>query len=211
MSIGRLHVLTDYRFQQRLGHDAMARLAIEGGADTIQFRQKHGGIRHKLYSVQRTAEVCAEAGIPLIVDDHLDLMLAVGAAGVHLGQTDLPVGIARRILGANVVIGATANTTAQAMAAVEAGADYIGFGPVFPTASKANPASIRGLAGLEDVCQAVGIPVIAIAGITADRVGPVLEAGAYGVAVMRAITGARDPSAATHAFRQAIDAAVGGQ
>jgi thiamine-phosphate pyrophosphorylase len=209
MAIGRLHILTDFFFQQRFPHEELARRAIAGGADTIQFRQKQGNIRHKLYSAERTAAVCAEAGVPLLIDDHIELFLAVGAAGVHVGQEDLPVGIVRRILGDRAVIGSTANTTTQALAAEAAGADYIGFGPVYPTRSKAKPATLRGLDGLEEVCARVAIPVIAIAGITVERVAEVLHVGAHGVAVMTAVTNAPDPTAATRRFREAINAVVG--
>lgn len=207
-AIGRLHVLTDFRFQQHLSHAALAAAAIEGGADTIQFRQKTGTIRHQLHEARPAAQVCQEASVPLLIDDRLDLMQAVNAAGVHLGQTDFPIADARRILGPNAILGATATTRAQAEKAAEAGADYIGFGPVFPTASKANPASVKGLAGLAEVCQAVSLPVIAIAGMTPDRVGAVIAAGAHGIAVMTAISTAPDPTAATRRFRTALDAAL---
>ncbi|CAM3291250.1 thiamine phosphate synthase [Rhodothermus bifroesti] len=204
--IGRLHVLTDFYFQQRYGHAELARLVIEGGADTIQFRQKFGNVRHKLYEARRTAAVCRQARIPLLIDDHLEIALAVGADGVHLGQEDFPIAEARRLLGPSAIIGATATTIEEAVEAWQAGADYIGFGPVFPTASKANPASVKGLEGLAAVCAAVPIPVIAIAGINVQRVWAVLEAGAYGVAVMTAITTAPDPRAAAAQFRAAIEA-----
>lgn len=203
--LGRLHVLTDFVFQQRYGHAALARRLIAGGADVVQFRQKQGGIRAVLHEARLTAAVCRDAGIPLLIDDYVDVALAVGAAGVHLGQDDFPVAEARRLLGTGALIGATATTAAQAREAAAAGADYIGFGPVFPTRSKANPASVKGLAGLEAVCKAVRVPVIAIAGITPERVAPVLAAGAYGVAVMTAITTDPDPEAATRRFRRALD------
>src|SRR5690606_10540045 len=106
------------------------------------------------------------------------------------------------------VVGATVTTTAQAREAEAGGASYLGFGPVFPTRSKRDPASVKGLAGLADVCAAVTIPVIAIAGITPDRVAPVIEAGAHGVAVMTAVTTASDPQAAAAAFRRALDEAL---
>lgn len=209
LRVGRLHVLTDFLFQQRHSHAALARMALAGGADTIQFRQKTGGVRHLLREAARTQAVCAEQGAPLLIDDRIDVLLATGAAGIHLGQTDLPVDVARRILGPDVLIGATATTLGEAQAAVDAGADYIGFGPVFPTASKANPASVKGVHGLAAVCEAVSLPVIAIAGMTPERVPRVLEAGAHGVAVMTAISTAPDPEAATRAFREQIDAVRG--
>ena len=209
MTIGRLHVLTDFLFQQTHSHETLAQLAIEGGADTIQFRQKAGTFRHKLYSARRTAAVCDATDTTLIIDDHIDIMQAVRAAGVHLGRTDFPVNEARKILGKDKLIGATANSLKEVEAGAAAGADYIGYGPIFYSDSKANLASIQGLDGLRKACSIVDIPVIAIAGITANRVTEVLEAGAYGVAIMSAISTANSPRAATRAFRDAIDAYFG--
>jgi thiamine-phosphate pyrophosphorylase len=204
--IGRLHVLTDFTFQQRYAHADLATRAAAGGADAIQFRQKTGTLRNRLHAAERTAEACRAAGVPLLVNDTLDLALAVEAAGVHLGQTDLPIGAARRILGPRAIVGATVTNAAQALAAEAAGASYLGFGPVFPTQSKRNPASVKGVDGLAAVCAAVAIPVVGIAGVTPERVRTVLEAGAHGVAVMTAVTTAPDPTAATAAFRAEIDA-----
>lgn len=206
MPIGRLHVLTDFFFQQRYSHAELARLAIAGGADTVQFRQKIGALRHKLHEARRVAAVCAELQTPLLIDDHLDVALAVDADGVHLGQEDFPVRAARQLLGHGALVGATATTVEQAVQACEAGADYIGFGPVFTTRSKANPASTKGLRGLTAVCRAVTVPVIAIAGITPPRVPHVLEAGAHGVAILSAIATAEQPERAAAQFRHAIDA-----
>ncbi|MDX1532470.1 MAG: thiamine phosphate synthase [Rhodothermales bacterium] len=206
MKIGRLHVLTDFLFQQRRSHADLAEAALAGGADTVQFRQKEGALRDKLVEAERTAAVCRRHGAPLLIDDHLDLMLAVGADGVHLGQEDLPVAVARRVLGSDAVIGATVTTVAQAREAEAAGASYLGFGPVYTTHSKRNPAAVKGLDGLAAVCRAVALPVVGIAGITPERVRPVLEAGAHGVAVMTAITTADEPAAAAAAFRAAISA-----
>lgn len=206
--IGRLHVLTDFHLQQRFSHAEIARLAIAGGADTIQFRQKAGAIRHRLHEAEQTADVCRAAGCTLLIDDDVALALATAAAGVHVGQADLPVAVVRRILGPQAIVGATATYAWQAVEAWKQGADYIGFGPVFPTRSKANPASVKGLDGLRATCEAVPIPVIAIAGLTPERVAPVLEAGAHGIAVLSAITNAPDPEAATRRFREAIDAVL---
>ena len=206
--LGRFHVLTDFHFQQRYSHAALAELAIRGGADTIQFRQKRGFDRHVLISARRTARVCREMGVPLLIDDRIDLAQAVGASGVHVGQEDLPVGIVRRILGSDAIVGATATTAEQAIEAEEQGASYIGFGPVFRTQSKDNPASTKGLDGLRETCVAVRIPVIAISGITPDRVGGVMSAGAYGIAVMTGVSTADDPASAARSYRQALSASL---
>ncbi len=203
--IGRLHVLTDFHFQQRHSHAELAGLAISGGADTIQFRQKFGLIRHRLAAAMRTAEACFATKTTLIIDDEITLALAVGASGVHLGLNDFPVSDARAIMGDYRLIGASATTLDQAVAAQNSGADYVGFGPVFSTRSKADPAAVKGLKALSEVCAALTIPVIAIAGITVDRVEAVLDCGAHGVAVMTAITGATDPRSATAAIREKVD------
>lgn len=203
--IGRLHVLTDFHLQQERSHAELARLAVRGGADTIQFRQKHGGIRNVLIEAKKVAQVCDDASIPLLVDDRIDVMQATGAAGVHLGQEDFPIDEARSILGRDAVIGATTTKTEQVVEAYERGADYIGFGPVFPTTSKRNPKSVKGPEGVRDASEAVPIPIIAIGGITHDRVRPALEAGAHGVAVLSAVCTANNPARATARFRAAID------
>lgn len=204
MEIGRLHVLTDFVFQQRHSHADIARLAIRGGAEIIQFREKRAGIRHVVREAAKAADECHARSIPLIIDDRLDVALAVGAAGVHLGQKDLPVALARKILGDDAIIGATADTIGQARIAESDGASYIGFGPVFRTASKESPESVRGVDALADVCAALRIPVIAIAGITAEKVRSVIEAGAHGVAVMTAVTLAEDPESATRELAEAV-------
>jgi thiamine-phosphate pyrophosphorylase len=209
MQVGRLHVLTDFHFQQRLSHAEIAKRAIAGGADTIQFRQKAGPLRNKLAELHTTVAVCRQQGVTVLVDDHVDLCMATGASGVHLGQDDLPIPLARRILGADAVIGATASTVEEARAAEAARATYIGFGPVFPTSSKANPRPVRGLPGLAAASGAVSIPVIAIAGVTAAKVRDAIEAGAHGIAVMTAVTTAPDVERATALLRAALDEALG--
>ena len=209
-AIGRLHVLTDVAFQTQHSHAEIARMACAGGADTIQFRDKHASLRTRLDALRETVAACQTAEVACLVDDDLALALATGADGVHLGQEDLPIADAHRILAHHAssthIVGATATTAEQARAAEADGANYIGFGPVFPTTSKANAASVKGLDGLAEACRAVSIPVIAIAGITPERVAPCLDAGAWGVAVMTAITTADDPVAATRAFRRQLEA-----
>lgn len=203
--IGRLHVITDFHFQQRFSHADLARLAIDGGADTIQFRQKDGTVRDRLASANETVSVCKGSGVPVIINDDITLLLATGADGIHLGLTDLPLDVARTVLGERVLIGGTVTTVEQAKNAESDGADYIGFGPVYETHSKLNPAFVKGVAGLKDVCKNVSIPVIAIAGITADRVEELMGAGAHGVAVMSAITTAESPQAAAAELREMLD------
>ncbi|MFV1980988.1 MAG: thiamine phosphate synthase [Rhodothermia bacterium] len=201
---GRLHVLTDFRFQQRWRASELAEMAIAGGADTIQFRQKLGPVAHRLHEADLVSEVCRRKDVPLIVNDSIDIALAVDAAGIHLGQLDFPPQRARRVIGDARLLGVTVTTVDQAIEAARIGADYVGFGPVFNTTSKDNLGSIKGLAELAAVCDAVDIPVIAIAGITPERARGVLEAGAYGIAVMTAVSLAEDPQEATAELAAAI-------
>lgn len=209
--LGRFHLLTDFHFQQRYSHAELAALGIEGGADIVQFRHKESDLRAFVHEAEQTARVCRERNVPLLINDRADVMLGLDAAGVHLGQLDMPVRMARRALGEQAIIGATATTVRDALQAQDEGADYVGFGPVFETRSKANPASVKGLQGLEEVCRAVTIPVIAIAGITPERVRPVMEAGAYGFAVMTAVTTSPTPTEAARCFRQELDAFLSGR
>ncbi len=202
--VGRLHVVTDTDLQRRHAHADLARLAALGGADTVQFRHKRGPMRDRWTALAGAADACRAAGVALVVDDHADLAFAVGA-GVHVGQTDLPVEVVRRLLGPGAVVGATASTVAEAVAAEAAGATYVGFGPVFGTQSKANPAPAPGLDGLAAACAAVRVPVVAIGGITLARVAGVLGAGAWGVAVLSAIVCADDVAAAAAAFADEVE------
>ena len=204
-AVGRLHVITDVHLQSRWTHEQIARAAAHGGADAVQFRHKAGGVRDKLRLLRPVAQACRDGGVALVVNDHLSLALALEAAGVHLGQDDLPIADARRVLGDDFIIGATATTTDQAKQAADEGASYVGFGPVYHTNSKVGSASVKGLGGLGAACRAVGIPVIAIGGVKPHRVDEVLSEGAYGVAVLSAVTASPDPSAATGSFRRAID------
>ena len=207
--VGRLHVLTDFRFQQRWPASELASMAISGGADTIQFRQKRGPIAHRLHEADLVAEACRRQNVPIIVNDSIDIALAVKAAGLHVGQLDFPADRARTVIGERRLLGVTVTRTSEALKAQEDGADYVGFGPVFNTSSKDNLASVKGLDGLADVCAAVDIPVIAIAGITPARVPGVISAGAFGIAVMTAVSLADDPEQATAELAAAIAEAVG--
>jgi len=205
--LGRLHVITDTVFQTTRTHAEIARLALDGGADTIQYREKRPLTTRALMA--DTAAVLAEcraAGALAIVDDRADVAAAVGATGLHVGRHDLPVDVARRILGDAAIIGGTANSLEEARTVFATAIDYIGVGPVFGTASKANPAATMGLATLGRICAESPVPVIAIGNITADRLADVLAAGAYGVAVLSGISCAPDPAAAARIYASGITA-----
>jgi thiamine-phosphate pyrophosphorylase len=205
--LGRLHVITDAVLQTRASHLELARLAAAGGADTIQFREKRPLTTRMLVETAAAMRQALEGtGARLVVDDRVDVALAAGVPAVHLGRDDLDVQTARAILGADALIGGTANSLAEALRVAATDVDYLGVGPVFGTRSKANPAPPLGLDGLRVIVEAVGKPVIAIGSITADRVRSVLDAGAHGVAVLSAVVCRDDPAEAARAFRGAIDA-----
>ncbi|MDV7348743.1 thiamine phosphate synthase [Halorubrum distributum] len=180
--------------------------ALDGGVDVVQLRDKAASARERHETGLRLRELTAEAGVPLVVNDRIDLAAAVDADGVHLGQSDLPVAVAREQLGEEAVVGVSASTVEQAEAAEAAGADYLGVGAVYGTDSKDVSGDRNGIGTerIAAVADAVEIPVIGIGGIDAGNAAPVVAAGATGVAVLSAITAAEDPAAATAAIREAV-------
>ena len=195
--IGGLHVITDITIQSRFTHAELAEMAITGGADTVQFRQKDGSTRELIESAQAVQSVCATHGVPLIVNDRADIALAVGATGAHFGQDDLPITVGRRILTPEMTIGASARTEEKILEAISAGADYIGFGPIYQTSSKPDAEQPKGLEALQRMCKIAACPVIAIGGISVDTAYDVICAGAHGIAIISAVCAAADPAAAT--------------
>lgn len=211
MNVPRLHVITDETIQRRHSHAAQARLALAGGADCVQFREKRPWATAELVCAAReVVAACAAAKAVAIVNDRVDVAVAVDASAVHLGREDLLVSAARRLLGEGGLIGGTANSLSEAARVWETDVDYLGVGPVYGTASKANPAPTLGLVAFARIVAACPKPVIAIGGIDAPRIGEVMAAGAHGVAVLSAVVAAQDPEAATRHCRDALDAALRG-
>ena len=206
MTVGRLHVLTDTRD----GRDALpvVAAALSAGAPVVQVRSKGGTDRELFDLAERVARMCDDAGALCLVDDRVDVALAVGAGGTHLGAHDLPLAAARRVAGPDHVLGGTAREPVLARELVAAGASYLGVGPAFSTSTKAGLPVPLGPAGLGAVAAAVDVPVIAIGGITAEQVPALLAAGAHGIAVVAAISDAADPAAATRALLAALGGAA---
>jgi len=191
-------------------HESVAAAAIEGGARSIQFRDKGARTEALFSEARRVRDMCRAAGAIFIVNDDVELALAVDADGAHVGQDDMPALYARRRLGPARILGVSARTPTEAEAAAEAGADYLGIGPVFEArGSKPDAAAPIGLAGLRAVVTAVNLPCIAIGGINSDNAAEVMRAGAFGVAVISAVAAARDMTAATARLHTAICAASG--
>jgi len=204
---GTLHVITDETLQARFSHVDLARIGAEGGADVVQFREKRARCTRELVQiVRRMADVIAGTGTRLVVDDRVDVAVAAGVHAVHLGRDDLEVAVARRILGDAAVIGATVNSSSEAVSIARQPVDYLGVGPVFGTRSKSRPAPTLGIEDLRAIVRLVDRPVIAIGGVTVDNAAEALAAGAHGVAVLSSVACSRDPAAAVRRLREAIDA-----
>jgi thiamine-phosphate pyrophosphorylase len=190
-----------------LALEAHARKILAAGPCCLQLRAKGADAAAMRAAAERLRPLCRAAAVPFCVNDRLDVALAVGADVVHLGQDDLPLDHARRVLALALTegmkVGFSTHNLAQALAAAEGGADYIGFGPVFWTASKANPDPTVGLTALAEICGAVKVPVVAIGGIGLESVSAVARAGAAAAAVIAAIDRASDVTAAG---RQVADA-----
>ncbi len=200
-----LYLVTDPRLS---GGDlpGAVQAAIQGGVTLVQLREKNADSRQFLETALRVREVTERYGVPLIINDRIDIALACNAAGVHLGQQDIPCKIAREILGPDKLIGVTAKTAAQAIQAERDGADYLGCGALFPSGAKPEAQPMT-LSTLSEILASVHIPVTAIGGINADNVHLPVEAGANGVAVVSAILGQPDIAAAAKKLRDKIEAA----
>lgn len=203
--IGRLHILTDTALQTHFSHLELAKLAIAGGADAIQFRQKSGSSKEMIKVAGQLKDLCQKSGVTFIVNDRLDWALASQADGVHLGQEDFPIPLARKILREQVIIGGSAGTLEEARKCLREGADYIGFGPVFPTTSKADAAPAGGLDLLEKAVKEIPLPIIAIGGITQENISSVIRTGIYGIAVISAVCCQPNPEEATRVLREIME------
>ncbi len=182
----------------------VVRAALEGGAGAIQLREKTLGARDTLALAWELRRVTCDYDALLFVNDRFDLALAVGADGVHLGPTDVPVEAVRAVASPPFLIGYSTDDPEVAEVAVREGADYLGVGTVFPTDNKSDAGLAIGPAGLARVARAVAVPVVAIGGITPDRAATLGSSGASGVAVLGAVMGAPDPTAATRALVDAV-------
>ncbi|SEQ84706.1 thiamine phosphate synthase [Natrinema salaciae] len=185
----------------------IVRAAIDGGIDAVQLREKGTSARSRHELGLEVRELTAEAGVDLLVNDRVDIAESIDADGVHVGQSDLSVAVARDLLGPDAIVGCSASTVADARKAAAEGADYLGVGAVYGTSSKDVDDAKDGIGPerIADIADAVSIPIVGIGGITADNAGPVVEAGAAGVAVISELTAAREPRAATEALAAAVE------
>lgn len=175
------------------------REALEGGVTLVQYRAKTAASAEMYAEALQLKALCDSFNVPLIINDRLDIAMAVEAAGVHLGQDDLPCAAARKILGEDYIIGVSAHNPAEAKAALQSGADYLGCGAVFGTATKADVKKL-GTDGLAAICKAKGLPVVGIGGVTADNYREVRAAGADGAAIVSGILAQPDIRATVRAI-----------
>ena len=199
-----LYLVTDRALSLGRSTVEVVRAAIRGGVSCVQLREKGCSTREFVDEARLLKALLAGTGVPLFINDRLDVALAVGADGVHLGQNDLAIADARRLVGNRMIIGISAESVADAIRAEAEGADYIGASPVFTTPTKTDTAPPLGLVGLRAIRRAVRLPLVAIGGIDANNAAQVLRAGADGLAVVSAIVSAPCPRTAAAALRQRI-------
>lgn len=189
--IGGIHILLGASSVGKFSAEDLARIAVDGGASVVQLREKHLPMGELLPIAKRIRAICRD--IAFIVNDRADLALILEADGVHVGQDDLPINYARELLGAKSIIGISCGSLEEAISAQESGANYIGFGHMYPTTSKIKTMPPKSLELLKEVCISLSIPAIAIGGITADNQKPVLDCGVAGLAIISAFSEAVDP------------------
>lgn len=194
-----IYLVTDDGCLQGRGLIDCVREALEGGVTLVQYRAKTASSAEMYAEALQLKALCDSFNVPLIINDRLDIAMAVGAAGVHLGQNDLPCAAARKILGEDYIIGVSAHNPAEAKAALQSGADYLGCGAVFGTATKADVQKL-GTDGLAAICKAKGLPVVGIGGVTADNYREVRAAGADGAAIVSGILAQPDIRATVEAI-----------
>ena len=188
----KLYLVTDSGYYDEKRFLDMVEKACRGGVTLLQLREKNRGGREYLRLARALKEITDPAGVPLIIDDRVDVALACGAAGVHVGQTDLPVWAARQLMGPDKIVGATAKTVPQALEAYEQGADYLGVGAIYPTTTKVKTV-LTSTDTLRDICNAVPIPVNAIGGLNKDNIDVLAGIPIGGICVVSAIMKAEGP------------------
>ena len=200
----RLYLVTN-RYQDSLeSFLKKVETACRSGVTIIQLREKNLTTNQYYQLAKQVKKITDAYQVPLIIDDRLDVCLAVDAAGLHIGDDELPVSVARQVLGPDKILGVTAKTVKRALEAEEGGADYLGTGAIFPTTTKEN-APITLISTLKTICQRVAIPVVAIGGLTSENIDQLIGTGIAGVAVVRDLMQAEDIEAKTQAFLKKLD------
>jgi thiamine-phosphate pyrophosphorylase len=203
-----LYLVTDPEMTARRGVVETVAAAVAGGVTIVQLRDKTGPARALAEAGQALLKLLRPLGVPLLVNDRLDVAYAIGADGVHVGQDDLPPALARTLLGAQAIIGLSLTDDDQ-LATADDAVDYVGLGPIFATGTKSDAAPALGETAFAAIRRRISLPVVAIGGITVENTARTIAAGADGIAVVSAICAAADPQAAARALHQAVTAARG--
>lgn len=204
-----LYVITAEVPEKKRSHLSVAEASTKGGATIIQLREKIRDFKEIVKIGKAIKSISDAKDIPLVINDYLEVALEVDAAGLHVGQSDIFIAKARKKMSYNKVIGVSASNLNEALLAVDAGADYLGVGPIFPTPSKEDAVEPIGLKGLTKIRNQVNIPIVAIGGINLKNVVDVIRAGADGVAVISAVAGVEDMEKATFELLEKIKKAKG--
>lgn len=199
-----LYLVTDRGLARGRSTLEIVKAAVDGGATVVQLREKDCSTRKFIEEALALRDFLAARRVPLIINDHLDVAQAVKADGVHLGQTDMPLEMAKGIVGDSMIIGISAESLQDAIEAEKGGADYLGVSPIYATPTKSDTAPPLGLTGLRKIRKAVKLPLVGIGGLNRDNCAEVIRCGADGVAVVSAIVAADDPAAAARAIKQTI-------
>ena len=199
-----LYLVTDRGLSRGRSTLEIVTAAVHGGATVVQLREKDCSTREFIEQALAIKKFLKDQGVPLIINDRVDVAQAVKADGVHLGQTDMPLEVAKKILGDSMIIGISAESLQDATEAENGGADYLGVSPIYTTPTKTDTAPPLGLEGLRDIRKSVRIPLVGIGGLNRDNAAEVIRNGAEGVAVVSAIVAADDPKAAAVALKQII-------
>ena len=200
-----LYLVTDRRLAGPRPLEELVHAALRGGVTAVQLREKECSTREFVELARRVKDILAPAGVPLIINDRVDVALAAGADGVHLGQSDMEYRDARALLGPDAIVGLSVETTAQADEAEALDADYLGVGPIFPTPTKTDTAAAWGIEGLAALREASRHILVAIGGMNVTNAAEVMKTGADGIAVGSAICGAHDPEEAARQLRRVVD------
>ncbi|WP_457568157.1 thiamine phosphate synthase [Desulfurobacterium sp.] len=204
----KLYAITDERFMDETNIAEKVAAAIEGGVTVVQYRAKKKDSRTMYREALKVRDVTKKYGVPFLVNDRLDIALAVSADGVHVGQGDLPVSAVRKVAGSHFIVGLSTHNRVQILEANDEQVDYVGFGPVFSTNTKENPDPVVGVEGLLAAVKESLHPVVAIGGINSDNISSVLSCKPAGIAVVRAIFDG-DPFVNARKLREKIDAEMG--
>ncbi len=199
-SLKGLYLILDEQWSSRCSLAEVLHEAVQAGVQLVQYRNKTGSMKQAYESAKILREIAKEEAMVFIVNDRCDLAIAVDADGVHLGQTDLPFALARKVVGTEMIIGASTHNSEQVRMAMEEQVDYLGFGPIFPTDTKTNLDPVVGIEGMEQIRGLTTLPIFAIGGVTVESVEKLAKVGANGVAVASGILDAKDRQQAFHQF-----------